>query len=147
MARKCECCKERLSLHGKRGRYCSKAQCQRERKREWQRKKLAEDAAYRGNQADAQKRWRLKHPEYMRNYRACHPEYVERNRELQKQRRKRDHAQNALASGAGSVVKMDAADLQVPVIAGIYELHLVDDRGVVKMDSVRVQLSILDDVT
>ena len=40
--------------------YCSSKECQRVRKTEWQRKKMANDEDYRKNQADCQQRWRAK---------------------------------------------------------------------------------------
>ena len=49
--------------------YCNRADCQRARKRAWQRKKRATDPDYRQNQIDAHKRWRERHPEYWREYR------------------------------------------------------------------------------
>ncbi|MDD2468648.1 MAG: hypothetical protein PHI97_32120 [Desulfobulbus sp.] len=49
--------------------YCNHADCQRARKREWQRKKRASDPDYRQNQNDCQKRWREQHPHYWREYR------------------------------------------------------------------------------
>ncbi|MDD2469086.1 MAG: hypothetical protein PHI97_34395 [Desulfobulbus sp.] len=49
--------------------YCNRADCQRARKREWQRKKRAADPDYRQNQIDCQKRWREQHPHYWREYR------------------------------------------------------------------------------
>ncbi|MEA3412029.1 MAG: hypothetical protein U9R74_10900, partial [Pseudomonadota bacterium] len=38
--------------------YCSKPECQRERRRRWQREKLKQDPDYQANQAAAQRRWR-----------------------------------------------------------------------------------------
>ena len=49
--------------------YCNRADCQRARKREWQRKKRASDPDYRKNQKDCQKRWLENHPDYWRAYR------------------------------------------------------------------------------
>lgn len=49
--------------------YCNRADCQRARKREWQRKKRATDPDYRQNQNDCQKRWREQHPHYWQEYR------------------------------------------------------------------------------
>ena len=49
--------------------YCNRADCQRARKREWQRKKRASDSDYRQNQKDCQKRWLENHPDYWRVYR------------------------------------------------------------------------------
>lgn len=47
-------------------RYCSKPQCQRTRRRRWQREKLQVDPDYQANQAAAQQRWRERHREYWR---------------------------------------------------------------------------------
>ncbi len=44
--------------------YCSKPDCQKTRKRRWQKKKMLEDEAYRLNQKDAQRRWTEKTPDY-----------------------------------------------------------------------------------
>lgn len=49
--------------------YCNRADCQRARKRAWQRKKRATDPQYRKNQIDCQERWREQHPEYWQAYR------------------------------------------------------------------------------
>jgi hypothetical protein len=56
--------------------YCSKSECQRERRRRWRKEKLSQDADYRANQAAAQRRWHERHPEYWRRYRQSHPEYT-----------------------------------------------------------------------
>jgi hypothetical protein len=45
-------------------RYCSKPECQRTRRRRWQRHKLRSDADYRANQAVAQRRWAERRSEY-----------------------------------------------------------------------------------
>jgi hypothetical protein len=52
-----------LSARNPDQKYCSHPDCQRARKREWQRQKIKDDAGYRGNQKDAQTRWRRE--EYM----------------------------------------------------------------------------------
>ena len=49
--------------------YCGRAECQRARKRAWQREKRATDPDYRQNQIDTQKRWRERHPGYWQAYR------------------------------------------------------------------------------
>jgi len=70
-------------------RYCSRPECQKARRRKWQKEKLATDEAYRANQADCQRAWRQKNPDYWRHYREIHPAYTERNRQLQRQRNSR----------------------------------------------------------
>mgnify|MGYP006200502529 CR=1 FL=1 len=44
--------------------YCSKANCQKERRRQWQKSKLQSDPDYRDNQSRAQKAWTDRNPEY-----------------------------------------------------------------------------------
>ena len=83
--------------------YCSAPDCQRARKRQWQRAKLQSDPDYRINQRAAQQAWSQRNQDYWRNYREDRPEYVQRNRE---QQRLRD------ANGADvDLAKMDVCDL------------------------------------
>jgi hypothetical protein len=90
--------------------YCPDRSCRKERKRRWQRKKLAEDPDYKANQREARKRWRAKHPDYWRDYRERHPEYVRRNRELQGERnRRRERIRDVIA-------KMDVINVRIDVI-------------------------------
>jgi hypothetical protein len=65
---------------------CGKAECQRQRRQEYHRQKLASDAVYRKVAQDSQKKWRAAHPDYQRKYRATHPEAVARNRQQQQVR-------------------------------------------------------------
>jgi len=65
---------------------CSRPDCQRQRRRDYHRRKLATDPEYRQIAHDSQKKWREAHPEYLRQYRAQHPEAVARNRQRQQVR-------------------------------------------------------------
>ncbi len=70
MARKrCKSCRCLFTLTKRNPdqKYCSKADCQKARKRLWQKKKMLEDEAYRLNQKDAQRRWSDKTPDYWKN--------------------------------------------------------------------------------
>ena len=89
--------------------YCSEPDCQRARKRQWQRAKRLSDPDYRINQRAAQQAWTQRHPDYWRDYRAAKPEYEQRNRE---QQRARDQARNA------DLAKMDVCDLP----SGLYRI-------------------------
>ncbi len=142
MRRTCVLCGDLFTPRHNGQHYCSKKACQRKRKSLWQKEKLANDPAYRDNQADAQRLWRDKNPDYMQEYRQRHPEYVARNRELQKLRRA--NRSNASLHKKDAVVKMDVRTVQRPVISGTYKLLPM---GVVKMDAITVQLSILEGVT
>jgi hypothetical protein len=138
MKRACACCGDLFQPRHNGQWYCSKKSCQRKRKSMWQQKKLSTDAAYRANQTDAQRLWRKKNPDYMRRYRQSHPGYVEHNREMQ--RRRRLQKLGPLLPAVPSVVKMDVRSSQPPVVSGTYTLLPV---GVVKMDAITVQLSVL----
>jgi hypothetical protein len=89
--------------------YCSSPNCQRARKRQWQRAKLQSDSDYRINQRAAQQAWSQRNQEYWRDYRAARPEYAQRNRE---QQRLRDQGRNA------DLAKMDVCDLPT----GLYRI-------------------------
>ena len=89
--------------------YCSSPNCQRARKRQWQRAKLQSDSDYRINQRAAQQAWSQRNQEYWRDYRDARPEYAQRNRE---QQRARDQ------SGNTGLAKMDVCDLP----SGLYRI-------------------------
>jgi hypothetical protein len=65
---------------------CSQPECQRRRRREYHRQKLARDSLYRQVAQESQKKWRDAHPDYLREYRAKHPAAVARNRQRQQVR-------------------------------------------------------------
>jgi hypothetical protein len=121
-------------------RYCSKPECQRERRRGWQRQKLKEDPDYRANQAAAQRGWRERHPEYWRGYRQRHPGYTERNRQ---QQRLRNRAQHATGPSPPGIAKMDAYESQTRLGSGTYRLVPVAGPGVAKMDAYVVEMRVL----
>ena len=64
-------------------RYCGDKDCQRARKRKWQKEKLTADPDYMANQRDCQREWHQRHPGYYKKYRQDHPAYRERNTLLQ----------------------------------------------------------------
>ena len=118
-----------------RQRYCSKAACQRVRRRLWQKEKLATDEDYRRNQADAQRRWREGHRDYWRQYRERHPDYSERNRHRQRQR-------NHVRRGQG-IAKMDALAPRTSVAPGTYQLLPYERGGIAKMDALIVKIDLV----
>jgi len=122
--------------------YCSRPECQRERRRLWQRQKLKADPDYRANQAAAQRRWRERNPEYWRRYRRTHPAYAERNRQQQRQRNHR-RSQAITDPSAPEIAKMDAYASQGPVASGTYRLVPVSGGGIAKMDAYLVEMHVL----
>jgi hypothetical protein len=105
--RLCVCCGEpfrpRSQVPGQT--YCSAPDCQKTRRRDWQRTKRQSDPDYRENQARAQRAWAEANPGYWSEYRRTHPEYTESNR-VASQRR-----------GAERVAKMDASKAVSPVLS------------------------------
>ena len=114
--------------------YCAAPECQRERRRQWQRTKLQSDPDYQDNQTRAQQAWSQRNPDYWRNYRKSHPEYVERNRVLQLDRNAKVHLDE--------VAKMDASTLDIPLPSGVYHLSLVTEAGIAKMDVWTVEIRV-----
>jgi len=126
--RRCAHCGRVLDLNprAKNQGYCGKRkECQRARKRAWQRKKMASDPDYRANQKECNKAWRDRNPDYWRSYRKNHPESVERNRLLQKARRSRQKRR---------VAKMDTSDVDLSYKTGTYWL-IPKQESVAKMDA------------
>jgi len=106
--------------------YCARPECQRERRRRWQRAKRLADPDYRYNQKNAQRAWARRHPSYWHEYRETHPQYCERNRckQLARHRSQVDAIFVALRSSYFSGA----------VPAGVYRMVKLSGR-VAKMDS------------
>jgi hypothetical protein len=76
---------------------CSLHDCQRRRRADYHRHKLAEDPAYREQCRDSQAKWRAKNPDYMERYRARHrpsSQTAAKTRLLQELRRLVKHVEN-----------------------------------------------------
>jgi hypothetical protein len=77
---------------------CSEPDCQRRRRTDYHRQKIATDPEYHQVCRDSPQKWRARNPDYWRQYREQHPAAVERNRERQhvrdQKRRLRDLANN-----------------------------------------------------
>jgi hypothetical protein len=123
-------------------RYCANSDCQRTRRRRWQREKLQADADYRANQAAAQRRWRERHPDYWRRYRQSHPAYTTANRERQRERNRRRPLAATGPSPPG-IVKMDVYDGETPPVSGTYRLIPVPADGVAKMNAYLVKMQVI----
>ena len=115
--------------------YCSKSECQRERRKLWQRERRGADDDYRDNQDRANKKWLASHPGYWQAYRAANPQYVEKNRLQQRVR-------NA-ARKAEPVANMDASPSVPPVASGTYRLSLAQAEEIANMDAWIVKITLL----
>ena len=146
MERVCKNCQKRFRPNPrvKNQHYCSKEECQKARRRKWQKNKMSMDEDYRKNQRDCQKRWSQSHPDYWRKYREGHPEYTRRNRDLQKHRNKvLRHKNKSIRASLDRIAKMDVINPQLPIVSGSYVLAPFDGQEVVNMDSIIVELSLL----
>src|SRR3989304_8781704 len=115
--------------------YCSSPECQRERRRRWQKARPQSDPDYRDNQSRAQQSWAERHPDYWREYRRTHADYRERNRALQHERdaRRRERV----------LAKMDVSTRDSPVPSGIYRLSPVTRGDLAKMDAWMVRITVV----
>jgi hypothetical protein len=81
---------------------CSQAACQRQRRRDYHRQKIASDPVYRQVCLESPRKWREAHAEYWKQYRQDHPQQVEQNRLRQhwrdEKRRLVNLANNTLAT-------------------------------------------------
>ncbi len=65
---------------------CTSPDCQRRRRSDSHRKRIAADSDYRQTCIESRKKWRDNHPDYQRGYRSKHEAYVEQNRQKQQGR-------------------------------------------------------------
>lgn len=65
---------------------CSEVDCQRQRRTEYHKEKIASDPEYRQVCQDSSRKWRAANPGYWKQYREEHPASTHQNREQQKAR-------------------------------------------------------------
>lgn len=115
--------------------YCSTKRCQTERKRIWQREKIAHDPEYRAGQKISQQKWLEANPGYWKDYRLRNPDKVHRNRVLQRIRN-RKAAKGKDDAGPRVIAKMDASNLSADRLSGHYWLV----PKIAKMDAVKIYI-------
>ena len=130
---RCACCRRILPRNPrvKNQQYCGAADCQRARKRKWQREKMDTDPDYRANQRESQRSWQQRNPDYWLWYRCKNTNYRRRNRVLQRGRdnlAKMDTLNRIfndttttylISPEPGNRVKMDALEVKIiPVSTG-----------------------------
>ena len=143
MVRRCQHCQCPLptSRRNPNQRFCSKKDCQKARKSQWQRDKMRNDPDYRLNQKQANKDWQKRNPGYWRQYRQRHPEYAQRNRDMTRQR---VTMQRQLSSALGLFAKMDAFKDQTQRLSGYYGLIPFGEMFA-KMDAKLVKINLFQD--
>ena len=102
--------------------FCSAAECQRERKRRWQKARRAADSDYRDNDLQANRQWRRRHPDYWRVYRCKHPRSVIRNRDNQRERDRARRLKPPRSPPTPHLANEDASTLRFPFETGTYRM-------------------------
>ena len=143
MIRRCQHCQDPLPLSRRNPTqcFCCKKECQKARKRQWQRDKMRSDPVYRLNQKQAQQDWQKRNPDYWRQYRQRRPEYAQHNRDMTKQR---VAVQRQLTSAAKMFAKMDAFKAQTQLLSGYYGLIPFGEMFA-KMDAKLVKINLFQD--
>jgi len=123
--------------------FCSAVECQRERKRRWQKARRAADPDYRDNDVQANRQWRSRHPGYWREYRRKHPQYVTGNRQQQRERDRGERCNQVLASPTPDLANEDASSLQIPLETGTYRMIPVTGGDLANEDACLVKIALL----
>lgn len=130
-------CTFRPSKFQPRQEVCSQPDCQRQRRGDYHRSKVATDPEYRDVCRDSARKWREQHPDYWKQYRHSRPAAAEQNRSRQQirdQRRRLCHLANnnsaldlkrtaaevwLLAPGASDLANNNSAPGQVWIIEAL----------------------------
>ena len=88
---------------------CSAELCQRQRRHQNRKRKLALDSEYRQVCRDSGRKWRANHPGYWNTYRAAKPQSAERNRTQQQRRDLRRRLSNLANNNSALDLKASAA--------------------------------------
>lgn len=98
--------------------YCSTPDCQRARRRNWQRHKMQNDLDYRDNQSRSQRAWLDRNPDYWRNYRQASRQGIDPDL----------RTENLHLKLPKTLAKMDAWPL-TESSSGIYRIQLISRDG------------------
>jgi len=123
--------------------FCSATECQRERKRRWQKARRGADPDYRDNDVQANRQWRLGHPEYWRAYRRQHPQSVIRNRDKQRERDRARRLRAPQPPPGGDLANEDTSRLKGPLETGTYRMIPVTGGDLANEDAWLVKIALL----
>src|SRR5262245_866577 len=112
-SRSCHYCQQKFqqSIYRPQQSVCSRADCQRQRRRDYHRDRIRNDAAYAEDVRASQQKWRASHPEYWKQYRQRHPELVEKNRKQQHQRDQKRRVVNLAKMNLALDLKREASEV------------------------------------
>jgi hypothetical protein len=90
---------------------CSQPDCQRRRRNDYHRHKIATDPEYAQVVCDSRKKWRADHPDYQKKYWQTHADAAERNRQQQRQRDRKQRVENLVKNNSALDLKSSAAEV------------------------------------
>jgi hypothetical protein len=90
---------------------CGGAECQRKRRTDYHRSKIASDPEYRQVCRDSPRKWRAHNPDYWKLYREKHPSATEHNRQRQRLRDRRRKLCNLANNTSALDLKHSAAEV------------------------------------
>ena len=105
---------------------CGEAVCQRRRRTDYHRQKIAADPEYRNVCRDSPRKWRSRNPDYWRRYRNEHPDAVAHNRERQQFRDRRQHLRNLANNNSARDLKHSTAAVW---LVGVGAGHLANNNS------------------
>jgi hypothetical protein len=111
-------------------RVCSEAACQKRRRADYHRKKIATDPDYAQVVRDSRRKWRDAHPLYQAEYWRTHEDAADRNREQQWQRDRKQHVTNLVKNNVALDLKRSAAEVWLlgPAAADLVKNNLASAR-------------------
>jgi hypothetical protein len=90
---------------------CSDPTCQRRRRADYHRQKIAVDSEYHQVCLDSLQKWRARNPDYWRRYREQHPAAAQRNRERQHVRDQKQRLRDLANNNSVFDLKHSAAEI------------------------------------
>jgi hypothetical protein len=99
------------SLYRPQQEVCNQPECQRRRRVEYHRKKIANDSEYHQVVLESQKKWRAQHPDYDKQRRHANPKLVENNRERQRHRDQKRRLQRLAKNNLALDLKHSASEV------------------------------------
>ena len=134
----------RSKRSGDRQSHCGEQKCQRARKAEWHRRKVAVDPDYRIDQERCDQAWRQENRHYWRDYRQDHPLQNDRNRFLQRRRNQARRRPTGERTPGEVIAKMDAFQPGKMLWVGMVgEFGLIP--VIAKMDALKVRITAVSD--
>jgi hypothetical protein len=105
---------------------CGESECQRKRRTDYHRGKLASDPEYREGCRDSPRKWRSLNPGYWKQYRQKNPAAVERNRGQQKLRDQKRKLCNLANNTSASDLRHSVAEVW---LIGADTVHLANNNS------------------